>query len=60
VKIKVTDLLLFTIVFVFLGTADVVAQDPTFTQFYANPVYLNPALAGSHGCPRLEIGRAHV
>ena len=29
------------------------AQDPTFTQFYANPVYLNPALAGSHGCPRL-------
>ena len=30
------------------------AQDPTFTQFYANPVYLNPALAGSHGCPRLS------
>jgi len=28
------------------------AQDPTFTQFYANPLYLNPALAGSHGCSR--------
>ncbi|MEN9999353.1 MAG: hypothetical protein RI922_2343 [Bacteroidota bacterium] len=28
------------------------AQDPAFTQFYANPLYLNPALAGSHGCPR--------
>jgi len=28
------------------------AQDPTFTQFYANPLYLNPAFAGSHGCPR--------
>jgi type IX secretion system PorP/SprF family membrane protein len=27
-------------------------QDPTFTQFYANPLYLNPALAGSHGCSR--------
>lgn len=28
------------------------AQDPTFTQFYANPIYLNPAFAGSNGCPR--------
>ena len=28
------------------------AQDPTFTQFYSNPLYLNPAFAGSHGCPR--------
>jgi type IX secretion system PorP/SprF family membrane protein len=28
------------------------AQDPTFTQFYANPLYLNPALAGSYGCSR--------
>ena len=27
-------------------------QDPTFTQFYANPLYLNPALAGSYGCSR--------
>ena len=31
------------------------AQDPEFTQFYANPIYLNPALAGSHGCPRINI-----
>lgn len=31
---------------------DIYAQDPAFTQFYANPLYLNPALAGSHGCPR--------
>jgi len=29
------------------------AQDPSFTQFYSNPVYLNPALAGSTGCPRI-------
>ncbi|MGM0478992.1 MAG: type IX secretion system membrane protein PorP/SprF, partial [Bacteroidota bacterium] len=28
------------------------AQDPQFSQFYANPIYLNPAFAGSHGCPR--------
>ena len=29
------------------------AQDPHFTQFYANPLYLNPAFAGSHRCPRI-------
>src|SRR3974390_955108 len=31
----------------------VLAQDPHFTQFYANPIYLNPAFAGSHRCPRV-------
>jgi type IX secretion system PorP/SprF family membrane protein len=30
------------------------AQDPQFTQFYANPIYLNPAFAGSYGCPRFS------
>jgi len=29
------------------------AQDPQFTQFYANPLYLNPAFAGSNVCPRV-------
>lgn len=33
----------------------VFAQDPTFTQFYANPIYLNPAFAGSNGCPRFAL-----
>ena len=31
------------------------SQDPEFSQFYANPIYLNPALAGSHGCPRIKM-----
>ena len=31
------------------------SQDPQFTQFYANPIYLNPAFAGSHGCPRFAM-----
>jgi type IX secretion system PorP/SprF family membrane protein len=31
------------------------AQDPEFTQFYANPLYLNPAFAGSNICPRVCI-----
>jgi type IX secretion system PorP/SprF family membrane protein len=29
------------------------AQDAEFTQFYANPLYLNPAFAGTARCPRL-------
>lgn len=34
------------------------AQDPHFSQFYANPLYLNPAFAGSTGCGRASmIGR---
>lgn len=33
----------------------VCAQDPHFTQFYANPLYLNPALAGSNNCGRVAL-----
>jgi type IX secretion system PorP/SprF family membrane protein len=48
------------IVFVFvsvfaLSDYKVQAQDPQFSQFYANPLYLNPAFAGSHGCPRIAL-----
>lgn len=31
------------------------AQDPEFTQFYANPLYLNPAFAGASRCPRFVL-----
>ena len=31
------------------------AQDPHFSQFYANPLYLNPAFAGSNGCSRANV-----
>ncbi len=31
------------------------AQDPIFSQFYANPLYLNPALAGTQKCPRVNL-----
>ncbi len=33
--------------------AKLFAQDPAFTQFYANPLYLNPAFAGVARCPRV-------
>lgn len=31
------------------------AQDPEFSQYYANPLYLNPAFAGSTECGRLGL-----
>ena len=34
---------------------NVLAQDVSFSQFYANPLYLNPAFAGSVGVPRAAI-----
>lgn len=34
---------------------EVNAQDPHFSQFYANPLYINPALAGANVCPRINM-----
>jgi type IX secretion system PorP/SprF family membrane protein len=31
------------------------AQDPEFSQFFASPLYLNPAFAGSVRCPRIVL-----
>lgn len=47
----------FTIltVMLFAGISDTFAQDPEFTQFYANPLYLNPAFAGTARCPRVVM-----
>ena len=46
-------ILLLTIVCATGIWQDVYAQDPQFTQFYANPLYLNPAFAGTARCPRI-------
>jgi type IX secretion system PorP/SprF family membrane protein len=44
------------LILVFIGlSGTVLAQDPEFTQFYANPLYLNPAFAGSARCPRISL-----
>jgi type IX secretion system PorP/SprF family membrane protein len=45
----------FILLGIFYVSFHSLAQDPTFTQFYSNPVYLNPALAGSSGCPRIAL-----
>lgn len=42
------------LLFIFISGV-VFTQDLEFTQFYSNPVYLNPAFAGSHGCPRFAM-----
>jgi type IX secretion system PorP/SprF family membrane protein len=39
----------------FFASLSAIAQDPEFTQFYANPLYLNPALAGNRICPRVNV-----
>jgi len=31
------------------------AQDPHFSQYYANPLYLNPAFAGVDKCPKVHL-----
>ncbi len=38
-----------------LANQGVRAQDVIFSQFYANPLYMNPAFAGSKICPRLSL-----
>ena len=46
---------LLLVVFLFLFGFTAFCQDVQYSQFYANPVYLNPALAGSTGMTRLGI-----
>ena len=38
-----------------LSAINVMAQDAHFTQFYANPLYLNPAFAGVNICPKVNM-----
>jgi type IX secretion system PorP/SprF family membrane protein len=47
---------IFLLTLLILGfKSPVKAQDPEFTQFYANPLYLNPAFAGTARCPRVVL-----
>ena len=47
--------LFFSSFFALFFVINVSAQDPEFTQFYANPIYLNPAFAGTNICPRVNL-----
>lgn len=46
-------LLIIVISTVCIWQSGTFAQDPEYSQFYANPIYLNPSLAGATICPRL-------
>lgn len=43
------------VLFILLGAGRVSAQDPQFSQFYAAPLYLNPAFAGSTNQARIGM-----
>ena len=43
----------YIICFAFFFCVQAYAQDPHFSQYYANPIYLNPAFAGAERCPRV-------
>lgn len=45
----------FTLILIVLSAFATKGQDPEFTQFYANPLYLNPAFAGTNGGPRFAL-----
>jgi len=47
--------LITLVLFALCVAAKVQAQDPEFSQFYANPLYLNPAMAGTAGGPRFAL-----
>ena len=47
--------LFYISIIIFFFTSNVCGQDVSFSQFYANPLYLNPAFAGSVSVPRLSL-----
>lgn len=46
---------LLTLLLALTGSYAAMAQDPQFSQFYANPLYLNPAFAGVQRCPQVTL-----
>lgn len=57
--VKVRNTRFFIAIFALLlplfDVQEAFAQDPQFSQFYANPLYLNPAFAGTNRCPRIAL-----
>ncbi|MBT3207068.1 MAG: PorP/SprF family type IX secretion system membrane protein [Bacteroidetes bacterium] len=51
----VKRIIIFVFAIIIGGTEFANAQDPEYSQFYANSLYLNPAFAGSVVCPRISL-----
>jgi len=45
----------FFVILLLIIASKALGQDPHFSQFYANPLYLNPAFAGTINCPRFSL-----
>ncbi|MCL2167600.1 MAG: PorP/SprF family type IX secretion system membrane protein [Lentimicrobiaceae bacterium] len=45
----------FLFIFIALTFTNVLGQEAHFSQFYANPLYMNPAFAGTMNCPRFSL-----
>ena len=54
-RIRKLSLILFVILFLFPDGNKAMAQDPVFSQFFASPIYLNPAFSGSSRCSRIAF-----
>lgn len=52
-KIIVKCFLVYSLVFL-TGPNKYYLQDAEFSQFFSNPLFLNPAFAGTNSCPRLS------
>ena len=46
---------IFLFTFIMLIASSLFGQDAHYSQFYANPLYLNPAFAGTNNCPRFSV-----
>lgn len=53
VMVKPLRLVIFSLLMFYLGVSQ--AQDAQWSQFYANPLYLNPALSGVTDCGRINL-----
>jgi len=49
------SIVLFAFILLFATVLQVKAQDAEFSQFYANPLYLNPAFTGTSSLPRVVV-----
>lgn len=50
---KLKSIALFVFLILLMTTLQLKGQDPEFSQFYANPLYLNPAFTGTSAFPRV-------
>lgn len=48
------QIIIFLVITIFISKLGL-SQDASFSQFYANPLYLNPALTGSTECGRFNL-----